>query len=261
MLRHAVAADNAPKSQNVIVDSLFAAKVWPGQSALGKRVLVRARTDTAEWMNVIGVVRHERYETLADQGREMFFMSDGQFGFGAAAVWFVRTTGDPTRLAPQVRAAVASIDKTVPVAQVRPLTSYVSGARSSTRFALVLIGTFAVIAVVLAGVGLYGVLSTVVRQRTAEIGVRMALGAQTSSIFSLVIGQGVALSLIGIGIGLGAAWAMTRVMRSLLVGVAPTDPLTFVGVALLFFAIAVVACWIPARRAANLDPAIALRDE
>jgi len=125
----------------------------------------------------------------------------------------------------------------------------------------VLIGTFAVIAVVLAGVGLYGVLSTVVRQRTAEIGVRMALGAQTSSIFSLVIGQGVALSLIGIGIGLGAAWAMTRVMRSLLVGVAPTDPLTFVGVALLFFAIAVVACWIPARRAANLDPAIALRDE
>ena len=254
-------ADNAPKSHSVIVDSLFAAKVWPGQSAVGKRVLVRARTDTAEWMDVIGVVRHERYESLADQGREMIFMSDGQFGFGAAAVFFVRTTGDPSRLAPQVRAAVAAIDKTVPVAQVRPLTYYVSRARASTRFALVLIGTFAVIAVVLAGVGLYGVLSTVVRQRTAEIGVRMALGAQTSSIFSLVIGQGVALSLIGIGIGLGAAWAMTRVMRSLLVGVAPTDPLTFVGVALLFFAIAVVACWIPARRAANLDPAIALRDE
>ena len=162
---------------------------------------------------------------------------------------------------PQVRAAVASIDKTVPVAQVQPLTYYVGTARASTRFALVLIGTFAVIAVVLAGVGLYGVLSTVVRQRTAEIGVRMALGAQTGSIFSLVIGQGVALSLIGIGIGLVASWAMTRVMSSLLVGVAPTDPLTFVGVALLFFTIAVVACWIPARRAASLYPAIALRDE
>ena len=254
-------ADNVPTSQDVIVDSLFAAKVWPGESPLGKRLLVRARADTAEWMNVIGVVRHERYESLADQGREMLFMSDGQFGFGAAAVWFVRTNGDPARLAPQVRAAVASIDKSVPVSQVRPLVEYVRGARASTRFALVLIGTFAVIAVVLAGVGLYGVLSTVVRQRTAEIGVRMALGAQTSSIFGLVIGQGVTLSVIGIGLGLAASWAMTRVMRSLLVGVAPTDPLTFIAVALLFFAIAVVACWIPARRAAALDPAMALRDE
>src|SRR5262249_58804356 len=137
--------------------------------------------------------------------------------------------------------------------------AYLSDARSSTRFALVLIGAFAVIAVILAGVGLYGVLSTVVRLRTAEIGVRMALGAQTSSIFSLVIGQGVALSLAGIGIGLAASWAMTRVMRSLLVGVAPTDPLTFVAVALLFFVIAVVACWLPARRAAARGPALALR--
>jgi len=115
--------------------------------------------------------------------------------------------------------------------------------------------------VVLAGVGLYGVLSTVVRQRTAEIGVRMALGAQATSIFGLVIGQGALLSGIGIVLGATAALALTRLMRSMLVGVAPSDPLTFVGVAGLFFAIAIVACWLPARRAAALDPSTALRDE
>ena len=254
-------AENTPKSQAVLVDSLFAAKAWPGQSAIGKRILMRARSDTVEWMDVIGVVRHQRFETLASAGREMVFMTDGQFGFGASGVWMLRTNGDPSKLAPQVRTAVASIDKSVPVAQVRTLESFVGDARSSTRFALVLIGTFAVIAAILAGVGLYGVLSTVVRQRTAEIGVRMALGAQTREVFSLVIGQGVALSVTGIVIGLVSAWAMTRIMSSLLVGVTPTDPLTFGGVALLFFVIAVVACYLPARRAARMDPAIALRDE
>ena len=254
-------AENIPKSQALIVDSIFAAKAWPGQSAIGKRVYMRSRADTAEWMDVIGVVRHERHESLANDLREAVYMADGQFQFGSAFEWMVRTNGDPARLAPQVREAVASLDKSVPVAQVRTLDSFVSQARASTRFALILIGSFAVIAVVLAGVGLYGVLSTVVRQRTAEIGVRMALGAQTSSIFSLVIGQGAALSAIGIVIGAGSALILTRLMRSMLVGVAPSDPLTFVGVAGLFFAIAIVACWIPARRAASLDPANALRDE
>jgi putative ABC transport system permease protein len=253
-------AENIPKSEALIVDSIFAAKSWPGQSAIGKRVYMRSRADTAEWMDVIGVVRHERHEGLANDLREAVYMADGQFGFGVGE-WMVRTTGDPNRLAPQVREAVASLDKTVPVAQVRTLDSFVSQARASTRFALILIGSFAVIAVVLAGVGLYGVLSTVVRQRTAEIGVRMALGAQTSSIFGLVIGQGAVLSGIGIVLGAGAALALTRLMRSMLVGVAPSDPLTFAGVAILFFAIAVVACWLPARRAAALDPANALRDE
>ena len=254
-------ADNIPKSEAVIVDSIFAAKAWPGQSAVGKRIYMRSRADTAEWMDVIGVVRHERHESLANDLREAVYMADGQFGYGAAFEWMVRTNGDPNRLAAQVRDAVASLDKSVPVAQVRTLDSFVSQARASTRFALVLIGAFAVIAVVLAGVGLYGVLSTVVRQRTAEIGVRMALGAQTRSIFGLVIGQGATLSAMGIGLGAVAALALTRLMRSMLVGVAPSDPLTFVGVAALFFAIAIVACWLPARRAAALDPATALRDE
>jgi putative ABC transport system permease protein len=189
------------------------------------------------------------------------YMVDGEFGYGAGSRWVLRTNGDPAQLAGPARAALAAIDPLVAVADVKPMTDYVTVARAPTRFALMLIGIFAGIAVLLSGVGLYGVLSTVVRQRTAEIGVRMALGSSKRAIFRLVIGQGMRLSGAGIGVGLVAAFALTRVMRSMLVGVAPTDPLTFGSVALLFGAIAAVACWLPAQRAAGLDPTVAFRDE
>jgi len=188
-------------------------------------------------------------------------MTDGEFGYGSGSTFALRTNGDPTALASAARAAIASVDPLAPVADMRPLTDYVDIARAPTRFALILIGIFAGIAVLLSGIGLYGVLSTVVRQRTAEIGVRMALGSSKQDIFRLVIGQGMRLSMSGIGLGLASAFALTRVMRSMLVGVAPTDPVTFGAVALLFFAIAAAACWLPARRAAGLDPISALRDE
>jgi putative ABC transport system permease protein len=138
---------------------------------------------------------------------------------------------------------------------------WVDRAQAGTRFALLLIGVFAGIAAVLAAVGLYGVLATFVRQRTAEIGVRMALGAAPSRIFSLVVGQGLWLSATGIGIGVIAAAVVTRVMASMLVGVKATDPTTFVAIVLFFFMIAAVACWIPAWRASSLDPTVALREE
>jgi putative ABC transport system permease protein len=144
---------------------------------------------------------------------------------------------------------------------MRPLTYYVDKARSATRFALVLIGIFAAIAAVLAAVGLYGVLSSIVRQRTSEIGIRMAFGAQSASIFRLVIGQGLRMSAIGIGIGLVIAMATTRVMSSMLVDVRPTDPITFVVMVLVFLVVAAAACWLPARRAAGMDPNVALRQE
>jgi len=141
------------------------------------------------------------------------------------------------------------------------MQTYVDQAQAGTRFSLLLIGVFAVMAALLSGVGLYGVLSTVVRQRTAEIGVRMALGAAPGAIFQLVVGQGLRLSAGGILLGLAAAFALTRVMTSMLVGVRATDPPTFAAVAALFLAIAALACWIPARRAAGLDPTQALREE
>jgi putative ABC transport system permease protein len=153
------------------------------------------------------------------------------------------------------------LDPNLLVNEVQPMPALVERAQAGTRFALLLIGLFAIIAAVLASVGLYGVLATFVRLRTAEIGVRMAMGAAPGKIFQLVVGQGLRLSAAGIVIGLAAAIGLTRVMSSMLVGVKPTDPLTFAATAVLFFAVATLACWIPAWRAARLDPTVALREE
>ncbi|MGH7655374.1 MAG: ABC transporter permease [Gemmatimonadaceae bacterium] len=254
-------AENIPASHTILVDNLLEARVFPGESAVGKRLYMRSRGNDPEWMDIVGVVQHQRTSGLASDGREAVYMSDGEFGFGAGSTWLLRTKGDPASLAPAARTAIVSIDPLAPIADMRPMSEYVDKARAPTRFALTLIGVFAGIAVLLSGIGLYGVLSTVVRQRTAEIGVRMALGSSKQDIFRLVIGQGMRLSGAGIGLGLVAAFALTRVMRSMLVGVAPDDPLTFGAVALLFGVIAALACWLPARRAAALDPITALRDE
>jgi predicted permease len=254
-------ADNNPNAVLAIIDRNFAAKAFPGQSAIGKRLYVRVRSNDPEWFEVIGVVDRERHETLAADSREAMFLTDGLFGHGAVARWVVRTSGDPNALVPTIRSAIRELDRQMPVSEVQPMTAFVDRAMASTRFALALIATFAAIAVVLAAVGLYGVLSTVVRQRTAEIGVRMAFGANTSSIFQLVIGHGLRLSAIGIALGAVGALALTRGMKTMLVGVRPTDPLTFVAIGVLFMAVAAVSSWIPARRAAGLDPNAALREE
>ena len=254
-------ADNNPNAVRAIIDRNFAAKAFPGQSAIGKRLYVRVRSNDPEWFEVIGVVDRERHETLAADSREAMFLTDGLFGHGAVARWVVRTSGDPNALVPTIRSAIRELDRQMPVSEVQPMTAFVDRAMASTRFALALIATFAAIAVVLAAVGLYGVLSTVVRQRTAEIGVRMAFGANTSSIFQLVIGHGLRLSAIGIALGAVGALALTRGMKTMLVGVRPTDPLTFVAIGVLFMAVAAVSSWIPARRAAGLDPNVALREE
>lgn len=253
--------DSVPGRKVLIIDSLLAAKAFPHQSAVGKRILQRAITPEAEWSEIIGVVDHQRESSLAAVGREQIYMADGFFGHGAAAFWAIRTPGDPAKYGDAVRAAISRIDPQLIVSELQPMDKLVDLAQAGTRFSLLLIGVFAVIAVLLAGVGLYGVLATVVRQRTPEIGVRMALGAAPSSVFGLMIGQGLRLSAAGIGIGLIAAAALTRVMISMLVGVKPTDPLTYAAMVAIFFLIAAIASWIPARRAATLDPTRALRDE
>jgi putative ABC transport system permease protein len=156
---------------------------------------------------------------------------------------------------------MAEFDRSMLLTDVRTMDSIVERAQTGTRFSLLLIASFGAIAALLAGVGLYGVLSTVVRQRTAEIGVRMALGAAPAGIFGLMVGYGLRLSAAGIAAGLMAALTLTRVMTSMLVGIKPTDPVTFAAMAALFFLIAAVATWMPARRAAGLDPSAALREE
>jgi putative ABC transport system permease protein len=254
-------ADNAPDRMLVLIDQMLAAKAFPGESAIGKRLLIRIRTPEPEWVEVIGVVAHQRDTSLAVAGREQIYFTDGFLGHGTVDNWAIRTAGDPAKYAPAVRAAIARLDPHLLIAEMQPMDALVEHAQASTRFSLLLIGVFASVAALLAGVGLYGVLSTVVRQRTPEIGVRMALGAAPAAIFSLVVGQGLRLSAAGIALGLVAAFELTRAMTSMLVGVKATDPATFASMAVLFFAIAAIASWLPARRAAGLDPTAALREE
>lgn len=245
----------------VIIDQMLAAKAFPHQSAVGKRILVRVATPEPEWAEIIGVVEHQRETSLADAGREQVYFTDGFFGHGIANYWAIRTAGDPAKYADAARSEIAKLNPQLVITDLQPMAAVMSAAQSSTRFSLLLIGIFAVIAAILAGVGLYGVLATVVRQRTAEIGVRMALGAAPSNVFGLMIGQGLRLSVAGIVVGLIAAVALTRVMVSMLVGVKPTDPVTFAAIVAVFLVIAAIASWIPARRAAALDPTVALREE
>jgi putative ABC transport system permease protein len=252
-------ADNDPKRNLVVVDSALAAKAFPNQPAVGKRILIRIRTAEPEWVEIIGVVGHQRVTSLADPGREQVYFADGFLGFGANR-WALRTSGDPSQISGAVRAAVAGVDPQFLVTEMQPMDTLVWRAQSGTRFGLTLIGVFAVVAAFLVSVGLYGVLSTVVRQRTAEIGVRVALGASPGRIVWFVVGHGVRLSAVGIALGVVAALPLTRAMTTMLVGVRPTDPLTFAGMGAVFFVVAAFSSWLPARRAAGLDPSAALRE-
>jgi predicted permease len=254
-------ADNQPKQDVVVVDQVLADKAFPHQSAVGKRILVRLRKPEPEWAEIIGVVAHQRDESLAERGREQVYFADAYADSGAVRQWAIRSAGDPAKFSSDLRSAVKAVNPQFSLDEMQPMEALVTQAQASTRFSLLLIGVFAVVAGLLAGVGLYGVLSTVVRQRTAEIGVRMALGARSGTIFNLIVGQGLRLTAVGVAAGLVAALALTRAMTTMLVGVKPTDPITFVTMAVIFFVVAGIASWIPARRAAGVDPAMALRDE
>ncbi len=253
--------DSTPDRNLLIIDQALAAKAFPNESAVGKRILFRVRTPEAQWGEIIGVVGHQRNTSLIEPGREQLYVTDGYVNNQAASWWALRTDGDPSALAASVRDVVRRAGKETLINEMQPMDSLVVQAQAQTRFSLLLIGVFSTIAALLAGVGLYGVLATSVRQRTAEIGVRMALGAEPSRIFRLMVGKGIYLSVIGIVIGLVAAFALTRILASMLVEVKPTDPVTFLSVSVLFLFIAVMASWLPALRAAGLDPTTALRSE
>src|SRR5215813_2002199 len=212
-------ADNTPERKVVIIDQFLAAKAFPNESAVGKRILTRFLTPEPEWVEVIGVVGHQRQNALAEPGREQVYFTDGFRGNGLAAYWAVRTKADPAQYVAEIRAEVAKFGSNLLITETQPMEALVKRAQAGTRFSLLLIGVFAVIAVILACVGLYGVLSKIVRQRTAEIGVRMALGATPGSIFNLVVGHGLRLSLVGVAAGMVAAFGLTRAMTSMLVGV------------------------------------------
>lgn len=254
-------ADSRPELRDLVIDRVLARKAFGSAPAVGRTLLFRINSPEAQPYRIVGVVDHQRHTTLASEGRETVYVPDGFFGFGAANRWMVRAAGDPLQLAGPVKAALRDLDPRVGAIEIQPIEALVREAQAETRFALLLIGVFAAIAVVLASVGLYSVLSTVVRMRTAEIGVRMAFGAERGRIFRMMVGQGLKLSAAGIAVGVFAALLLVGAMRSMLVGVEPTDPATFAVIALTFLLIAIVACGVPALRAARLNPMTALRDE
>jgi putative ABC transport system permease protein len=252
--------DNLPGRDRVVIDSALAKKAFGTESAVGKRILIRLRTPEPEWVEVIGVVAHQNQDSLTEPGREQVYFTDAFIGAGVVRTFALRTASEPANYENEARAAIASVDAKILITEMQTGDTIIHTAQGGTRFSLLLIGLFAVIAGVLAGVGLYGVLATAVRQRTSEIGVRMAMGAERGDIVKLVVMQGMRLSVVGIVLGFIAAVALGRVMTSMLVGVKATDPLTYMSMIVIFLVIAMVASWMPAWRAAGLDPKTALHE-
>src|SRR5262245_47439932 len=240
-----------------IINEAAARACWPGEELLGSRFKLEGRTYA-----VVGVVKDVRHARLDGKTEPEVYFPYSQLPISWRGMTVVaRTEAAPEQLAAALRSAVQELDKDQPIHNVRTLEGLIAKSVSRPQFHLLLLGSFAALALVMASLGLYGVMSYAVSQRTHEIGIRMAFGAQPRDALKLVVGAGLRLTLIGIAIGLLAAFALTRVMESLLFGVSATDPLTFAGVALLLTLTALLACYVPARRATKVDPLIALRCE
>ncbi|MGH9935870.1 MAG: ABC transporter permease [Blastocatellia bacterium] len=237
----------------ILISETLANGAFPNEEPLGKRLLLD-RTP----FEIIGVVGDIRHRTLEAAPYATMYVPTLDTGWMNLTI---RATGDPLGLAAAVRRETLAIDPDQPIAAVRTMEQVLSESVAAPRYRTWLLGLFAVVALILAGVGIYGVTSYTVAQRTREIGVRVALGAQTADVLKLVIGQGIKLTLAGVLLGLGGALALTRLVKTMLFGVSATDPLTFAVIALLLTVVTLLACWIPARRATKVDPMIALRYE
>ena len=245
----------------VLISETMARHYWPGEEAVGKRIGVGRIRKPEDWIQVIGVVKDVRQFELTAEPKPQMYLTYRQFGFFDAQDLVVKTDVDPASLAATVRNAVWEIDKDQPVSNIKTMEEILADSIARQRFSMLLLAIFAAVALVLAGVGIYGVMSYSVAQRTREIGIRMALGAQTGAVLKLAIGYGMKLVIAGLVIGLIAAFALTRVMATLLFGVTATDPMTFALISLLLIAVAVLASYVPARRATRVNPIIALRYE
>lgn len=254
--------DGATAPGVVIVNQAFAKKYFPDEEPIGKRIKPGIATgeNKPDWREIVGVVGDVRNRNLSSELRPGYFVPQAQVPFNQMSMT-VRTTNDPHTLITAVQNEVHAMDAEVPVFNVKTMDEYISATVASPRFNTTLLGIFASVALILTIVGLYGVMSYSVVQRTNEIGIRMALGAQTRDVLRLVVSQGFKLVLLGLAIGLAGAFALTRLIGSLLFGVTTKDPLTFASVAVLLAFVALLACYIPARRAARLDPLQALHYE
>jgi putative ABC transport system permease protein len=254
-------SDKADLPPVVVISETMAHRFWPGENALGKRIKIGRSTSSRPWMTVAGVVKDVRQFELIIEPKPQMYIPYQQAEFFEPRALVIGTNFDPLSLAGTVRQTVWEIDKNQPVSDISTMEELVADSVARQRFSMLLLGIFASLALVLAAVGIYGVMSYSVAQRTREIGIRMALGAQRSDVLKMTIGGGLRLVLIGAAIGLVAALILTRVMSSLLFGVSPTDPLTFLSISLVLVSVAVLASYFPALRATRVDPMFALRYE
>lgn len=251
--------DTAETAKVIIVNESVARRVFGGADPIGKQITVWPDENFPR--EIIGVVGDVKSTTLDKKTDYQIYVNYPQDpGWGALSL-AVRTKGEPEALTSAVRAAILSIDRNQPAYDIKTMADVFSASVANTRLVVLLFGVFSIFALLLASIGIYGVIAYSVAQRTHEIGIRLALGAQTRDVRRMIFTQGMIVTLIGAGLGLAAAFAATRVMRSLLYGVSTTDPLIFIGVSLLLTIVALLACYIPARRATKVDPMIALRYE
>jgi putative ABC transport system permease protein len=251
-------SDTAESNQVIIVNESLARKIFPNEDPLGKRI--RSWRDENKLREIVGVVADVRYFGREDTPRGLVYVPHTQNTW-RAMILTVRTQGNPSAFVRAIRNQIKAVDKDLAIANLDTMTSILARSVAPRLVSMLLLTVFAGVAALLAAIGIYGVLSYVVSQRVSEIGVRLALGAQTADVLKLMIGHGMRLALTGVVLGLAFSFALTRLMKSLLYEVGATDPLTFAAVALLLASVALLACWVPARRATKVDPLVALRYE
>jgi putative ABC transport system permease protein len=253
-------SDDEQASRVALVDEAFAHQFFPNNDPIGRRVKPGPRDGNVPWMTITGVVGNIKSDGFDQPDQPHLYLPVLQNPGYAMAV-YVRTEGNPAGLTPALREQVQAVDPNLPLFGEQTMTDLVSASLAQRRFALKVVGLFGLLALFLAGIGIYGVMAFSVTQRTREIGIRLALGASTRSIQSWLLRQGMKLTLIGVGLGLLGTLALVRVLRGLLFGIAPTDVLTYAGLTVLLALVALLACYVPARRATKVDPLVALRYE
>ena len=252
---------DTPTTQKVaMIDEYFAQQYWPHEEAVGKRIRTGGAESKDDWVTIVGVVGRIKQDALDSDPRIAFYLPHSQYTTQAMNE-VVRSGVAPSTLTSAIKKEIRELDPDLPIYNVRTMDDRVQESLARRRFAMTMLALFALLAFALATIGIYGVMAYMVNQGTREIGIRLALGATQSNILRLVVRQGMTLALTGVGIGLAGAFAVTRLMRSLLFGVRSTDPITFVAIAALLSSIALIASYIPARRAARIDPMVSLRCE
>jgi putative ABC transport system permease protein len=245
---------------SIVIDEEFAKRYWPNEDPVGKRVRLGTEND-APRLEVLGVVGRVKMESLnQNSDRVQGYFPYNQTPDNSMTV-IIKGAADPNQLISSVRGAIKEIDPDQPIYSVRTMNEIRAESVAGERLNLTLLSLFAGIALVLAIVGIYGVMSYSVTQRTHEIGIRMAIGARPRDVFKMVLGQGMKLALIGVVLGLGFAFALTRLMETMLFGVEPTDKLTFAAISIMLITVALLACYLPGRRATKVEPTISLRYE